>query len=354
MSDAFAAYQRVRDEVLRMKAASASDRGEWAPSDYWNEELSTIDYMSEASPLIVRKLRHHAFHITGLRPYDYREYADRQVHFERRLDALADLAGGRDLLVPESPALGGFGYAIDGRLYNVDTVKFFEVLVGMQRGGLLDAFRHGPRRLVCEIGGGWGGFAYQFRTLFPNVTWAIVDFPELFLFSATYLATVFPQARLRFWRDDETTLDRWDDADFIFIPNDRVEVVRQATPDLLVNLVSFQEMTTAQVEAYADLAASAGCPTVYSLNRDRSHYNPEIESVSHILSRHYDLREVRLLGSDYTKAIKKDSAVTLEEAARANRVGEDRYRHLVGTLRTTSATREPRGGEGRAPLPRAS
>ena len=159
---AYANYLRVRDEVVRMKAASPA-AGEAAPSRYWAEELETIDYMIDASPLIVRKLRHHAFHITGLRPYDYREYADRQVMFERRLEALAELAGGTDLLVPEAEALGGYGYSIDGRLYNVDTIKFFEVFVGLHRAGMLDAFRaQGERRLVWEIGGGWGGFAYQF------------------------------------------------------------------------------------------------------------------------------------------------------------------------------------------------
>ena len=154
--------------------------------------------MIEASPLIVRKLRHHAFHITGIRPYDYRSKGDtRRAHFEARLQALRELAGD-SLLVPESPALGGFGYDIGGRLFNVDTLKFFEVLIGMERGGVLAALRDRERPVVCEIGAGWGGFAYQFKTLFPRSTYVIVDFPELFLFSATYLATVFPDARLAF------------------------------------------------------------------------------------------------------------------------------------------------------------
>ena len=100
--------------------------------------------------------------------------------------------------MPESPALGGFGYDIDGRLFNVDTLKFYEVLIGMERGGVLAALRERERPVVCEIGAGWGGFAYQFKTLFPRSTYVIVDFPELFLFSATYLATVFPDARLAF------------------------------------------------------------------------------------------------------------------------------------------------------------
>jgi len=335
---AYENYLRARGEVIRMKAAGAGATGDAAPSRYWTEELSNIDYMIEASPLIIRKLRQHAFHITNLRPYEYRGFADRQEYFERRMQALAALGGGTDLLVPEAEALGGFGYSIGGHLYNVDTLKFFEVLVGMRRAGILDRFGPGvQRRLTWEIGGGWGGFAYQFKILFPHTTYVIVDFPELFLFSATYLSTMFPQATVRYWREDQRVLDDWQQADFIFIPADRADAIREGAPDLLVNLVSFQEMRSAQVEAYAALAAATACPSLYSLNRDRSRYNDELDSVSHILLRHYDLREVRLLGSDYTRAIKKDSALTIEEAAARTSPTPERYRHLVGSLRVPKA-----------------
>ena len=182
--------------------------------------------MIEASPLVVRKLRHHAFQITGIRPYDYREAGEKRAFFERRLRALVALAGGSTLLVEEHDALGGFGFTIDGRRYNVDTLKFFEVLVGMRRAGVLDAFgATDRRRTVLEIGAGWGGFAYQFKTLFPKTTYVIVDFPELFLFSATYLVTVFPEAKVRFWREGQRTFEESEDVDFVFVPVPHADAV---------------------------------------------------------------------------------------------------------------------------------
>src|SRR4029453_3528548 len=171
----FAAYQRARDAVLRMKSAAGSGPG--SASAYWTGELENIDYMVDATPLIVRKLRHHAYHITNTRPYDYREKGDRRRDFfTARLQALRAL-GGDGLLVPEAPTLGGFGFDVDGRLVNGDKLKFYEVLIAMQRGGVLDAVRGLERPLVCEIGGGWGGFAYQFKTLFPGSTDGVLDFP---------------------------------------------------------------------------------------------------------------------------------------------------------------------------------
>src|ERR687891_403960 len=93
---AYSNYLRVRDEVTRLKRSSVAE-GNAAPSRYWADELSNIDYLADASPLVIRKLRHHAFHVTGIRPYDYREHSERPLPdarnapksywFERRLRA---------------------------------------------------------------------------------------------------------------------------------------------------------------------------------------------------------------------------------------------------------------------------
>jgi hypothetical protein len=327
---AFGAYLDARHAVQLIKQACASS-DVTEPSDYWAEELDQIDYLADASPLIIRKLRHHAFHITGIRPYDYREKGHgRRQNFEARLQALRSLddAG---LLVPESPALGGFGYEIDGRLFNVDTLKFYEVLIGMHCGGVLAALREIDRPLVCEIGAGWGGFAYQFKTLFPRATYVIVDFPELFLFSATYLKSVFPDATLRFvGAEADPMLDGRPDADFVFVPNTLAHLVSSLPLDLTVNMVSFQEMTEAQVRAYVRIAADAQSPLLYSLNRERSPYNTELASVSRVLSEHYGLTEVSVLDSDYTTMMK--GRPKPGKAAERSELG---YRHLVGRLSTT-------------------
>jgi hypothetical protein len=332
---AYRAYVRVRERVLEMMdREDEGGDGVHRPSAYWIEELANFAYMLDASPLVIEQLRHHTFHLTGLRVYDYRSHRDKpKAMLEQKLRALIEV-GGADLLVPEARALGGFGFEIDGALYNVDTLKFFEVLIGLDRAALLTPFRAPePRRLVWEIGAGWGGFARQFKTLFPKTTYVVTDLPQTLLFSATYLMTCFPEARVVF--DGEGSGGGlpadWENADFVFVPHTRLDLVRPARLDLAINMVSFQEMTTAQVERYAAHAFEVGCPYFYSLNRDRSPYNPDLTNVREILSAHFWLHEVEVLPVSYTKML--DQPGKRLKRPKALAPADLDYRHVVGWRR---------------------
>jgi putative sugar O-methyltransferase len=325
----FRNYQVVRERVLDMRARVDADP-HYVPSAYWKEELANFEYMLDASPLIIDKLRHHSFHITGLKLHDYRSGQSRKrARFAAKLQAL--LGQGRpELFVPEAETLGGYGYDIDGHLVNLDTLKFFEVFLALDKGAVLDEFREGrERKLVWEVGAGWGGFPYQFKTLCPNTTYLISDFPELFLFSATYLMTLFPGARVRFWGEEpaDRIFANWRDYDFIFTPNTALADLSPDQLDLVVNMVSFQEMTSAQVTSYVARAHELGARFLYSLNRERSGMNDELDSVTRIVSEYFWPREVSLLKVPYQKM--------LDEAPSQND-----YKHLVGWKRIRTKQRE--------------
>ena len=321
-SAAYRNYERVRDRVLDMRAGVEAS-GEYRPSMYWREELSRLEYMLDASPFIVDRLREHTFHVTGLRVYDYR--SQRHRHREQLAEKLRELqrVAPPGLLVPEWRGLGGFGFEIEGELYNLDTLKFLEVLIALEKGAVLQEFRDSEdRRLVWEIGAGWGGFAYQFKTLCPNTTYLITDLPDLFIFSATYLTTAFPGARVCFWGEEpsDRIFARWRDYDFIFMPHTALDELTPDRLDLAVNMVSFQEMTQQQVTGYVARAHALDCRLLYSLNRDRRQYNPEIESVSAIVSRFYWPHEIPVLKIPYTKFVGESPS-------------EKDYKHVVGWRR---------------------
>lgn len=314
------AYQAIRPHILRMMEQDTA-----APSDYWREEAAGFDYMLDATPAIVRKLREHCHHLTGIRAYEYRaHHAHAAPAFARRLAALKMLdTSPRGLFVPESPLLGGFGHALPEGLVNIDTLKYYEALIALHRAGLFGS----EINCVVEIGAGWGGLAYVWKTLFPHATYVIVDLPATLLFSATYLAAQFPGARLYLHgRDDPASIMRHD---FAFLPHYAFPHAA-LKPNLAVNIASFQEMTSEQVRAYAEALAHLGCPSVYSLNRERSPHNAQLAFVSAELSRRYALREYRLLPTSYPHVARPPRLQALRRLLGANRTPD--YRHLTGEL----------------------
>jgi len=300
-------YLRVREAVLAMCALPNERIPAVArPSEYWAEELGRFVYMFDASPLIIAQLRHHSHHLTGIQAYGYRTGAGRKEvpKYLEKIKALRTLDK-HDLFVPEARDLGGFGHEIDGKLVNIDTLKFYECMIAMDRGGALDGLREGQERhVILEIGAGWGGLAYTFKTLLPDTCYILTDFPELFLFSATYLMTLFPDAKVAFVTGGANEIKgAWADYDFVFVPNTMQQDIRPERLDLTINTVSFQEMTSEQVRAYVALAAGLNCPILYSLNRARSLYATELSDVHEIIGEHYALKQVPMLTVPYTKML---------------------------------------------------
>jgi putative sugar O-methyltransferase len=360
-SEPFRYYLHVRDLVLEMleQAQSTADR----PSDYWAEELAGFTYLLDASPLIIQRLREHCYHISGLRSYEYRTHHAHQTGpFEAKLRALKEQDQDA-LFVPESPLLGGFGHTVDGVMVNVDTLKFHESLIAMNKAGLLDAFRRttGRRKVVIEIGAGWGGFAYQFKTLFPDTCYVIVDLPPTLLFSAVYLKALFPAARMLVYGEKpfDSLLEGYESYDFIFLPSYSFTEAPLKGADLAVNICSFQEMTTEQVTAYARKLAELNCPYLYSHNRNRSPHNSQLSTVSSIVGTFYETKEWKVLDIPYTNLVVPKATggsgfhpVKLARTVAMGLLGIRRpaairpvheYRHLVGTLKQPGIV----NGEGR-------
>ena len=319
----YAYYERARDLVLEML-----DEGtKYGYSDYLREEIAGFDYLFDASPLVVAKLRKHTHHITGVKSYEYRRHHAAQApRFAAKLQRLRDLDSG-GLFVPESPRLGGFGHRLDGDLVNIDTLKFYECLIALDRCQVLTELREVDRRVtVVEIGAGWGGLAYQFKTLFPNTTYVIVDLPPTLLFSIVYLKAVFPDSTAAIY--GETAPEAWftgpDAPDVVFVPAFAARDLQVPPPDLVVNVASFQEMTTEQVATHVNMLADAGCARVYSLNRDRSRHNTELSTVTELLATRYRVEAVDVLPESYNML---DAKVEKKKDPTVNA-----YRHTLARL----------------------
>jgi hypothetical protein len=340
----FDIYQDVRGRTLRMRELMGAERAVVDhPSPYWQARLTAASQLLDATPEVVAELRRHCHRVGPAHPADYepdstvaRGGLDRR-QFIKKLRALVEV-GGTELVVPESPALGGFGFEVDGALYNLDTLKGIEALIALERGAILGDFRcGGERRVVWEIGAGWGGLAYQFKTLFPNVTYIISDFPEVLLLSAVYLKAVFPRAHIRFYGDvpDRDLLRDWQEADFVLVPNARIDVIQPERLDLAVSVTSFEGMTDEQMATYSRRAFEAGCRYFYSLNRETRASTGESTGVRNAIARYYWPHEMPVLPVDFDQMLDEGPRVPLKKIGQwpMRKTGNPAYRHVNGWRR---------------------
>jgi putative sugar O-methyltransferase len=320
----------VRDEVLNMKARANTFETP-LPRGYSCDELSNIDDLLDASPSTIANLRQHSFTTRG-RGYDYGagdEGLRRQ--FAAKLAALREV-GRPELFVPEPGALGGTGFEIDGVLVNIDTLMFYEALIALDRAEVMSEIAV-AERVVVEIGGGWGGFAYQLKTLYPELTCVIVDLPELLLCSAVYLMSTVPNARVAFW-DGISHPQLAVGLDFLFVASAELRTLPLERVDLVVNIASFEEMTSDQVREYVDWAHEREAPYLYSLNRDRSPLNVELTSVRDVVRTRYWPMEIAVLPVAYDEMLPRsrpDKPRVGRDDPAAD--GANRYRHVVARRR---------------------
>ncbi len=318
---ALSVHRLVQSEVRRMTGGPLRD----------------LEDLADASPAVIATLRRHAHRVGGASPdaYESGDAAARYRH-ERKFAAL-ERAGGNGLLAYEPPRLGGFGFEIGSGLVNIDTLRFSEAMIALERAELLREIA--TEGVVVEIGGGWGGLAYQLKSRFPGVTYVIVDRPERFLLSAVYLLSMFPDARPVFWHGSATDSGQLEGADFVFVPEAEAASVPLERVDLVASVASFETLPAASIDRHLDWLSAAGTPSLYSLNRDRSADNPGLPSLRRLLERDYWLYEVWVLRWAHDQWVGENvpAAKPRPTAPEPVAYDPDRYHHLIGRRRLVSA-----------------
>jgi hypothetical protein len=269
-ANAYENYLQVRAWAGRIRAANGVAAVQLTATE--RQVIAALAHIWDAPPEIIANLRQWCEPISGVGVADYETTnSDHAARLKHDLYVLRRLVG-RELFVEEPPVLGGFGYVRRGERYNEETVKFFNVLVALQDAAILAECRHATqRRLVWEIGGGWGGFAYQFKTICPNVTYLITGIPELLIVSAVYLMAAFPGARCRFY-DGASGADvwrGWEAVDFVFAPEAALPDIGPPRLDLTLDVMALRNMGTDRVWSHVQRSFDAGSRYFYSLLPDR-------------------------------------------------------------------------------------
>jgi putative sugar O-methyltransferase len=261
---AWANYITVRDWASRMRDTGATV----ALSDREQQIVAALTPLWDADRHTIGTLRRWMSPTSGGSVSDYEPASDTlSLRLRRELDIVRKQVGA-DLFVQESSVLGGFGTRRNDRLFNQDTVTFFKTMAALKDGGVLTPFRAATsRRIVWEIGGGWGGFAYQFKTLCPNVTYVITGLPIMLLVSAVYLMSAFPEARVHFSGEHGSGIswERWEEFDFIFAPESALPSVSPPRLDLALDIAALGAMDATRVESHVQRTFECGAGYIYSM-----------------------------------------------------------------------------------------
>ncbi|HEU5258891.1 MAG TPA: hypothetical protein VFU28_23050 [Vicinamibacterales bacterium] len=276
-SSAHESYQRARAEIAAMTAHGPGDE---VLTSSERALLADLDELWRADAETVADLRRFGKAISGVRRSNYR--GERAEVVKQRLDRdrlkLVE-HGDPALWVNEPAVLGGFGLHSDGAFFNEDTLRFFRVACLLNDAALLCSFRgRTPRATLWEIGGGWGGFAHYFKTLFPDVTYLISAHPALLLLSATYLMTLFPDAQFRFFQpaNPAAFIHNWDTIDFAFAPDSTIDQLHPPNLGVMLDIGMLERMNADRISAHIQHAFDIDCRYLLSVCGDDETQNASI------------------------------------------------------------------------------
>jgi putative sugar O-methyltransferase len=127
-----------------------------------------------------------------------------------------------------------------------------------------DSFRHNfyarrmadladdiPHPIVCEVGGGFGGFAYHLlRRPGPAFKYLNYDLPVMCIVSAFYLLNSCRDRDLRLFGELNSLTEPVRDGDIAILPNFLLPSLADQSVDICFNTCSFAEMDATTVQEY--------------------------------------------------------------------------------------------------------
>ncbi len=161
---------------------------------------------------------------------------------------MALLDGKADLEDAAMPPIGNpYGYDVEGSIINWNS--FPNHARAYRCATLLEGVE---RPVVAEIGGGFGGFAYNLLKRSPGVTYVDFDLPENLIIASYYLSMAFPDRRILLYDSPDMVLDAklLREYDAVMMPNFMLPKLVDRAADMLINTISFSEMEYSTIEEY--------------------------------------------------------------------------------------------------------
>jgi hypothetical protein len=288
-------FSDIKDRIAATleEAAALDPASPFWVSRLWRETLVYLDFVRELSDAQLQFIRIHTSLITG---QPWFSWGHEPLRFAASDAARAELPMIQQYVrftdgLPErywadepapSAPLRMVGLPFRGRLISDDLVRYQRAVTNLFNAGLLRAAPGGRRRVLLEIGAGYGGLAQQLRRMIePDAVYVIVDLPEMLFWSAVFLRVNDPARRIylydprRFAPADLAAILA--SHDVVLLPHYLIERLPEFPAiDVAINTLSMQEMPARQVHAYCSFLTGHLEGWFYSENFARHLYNDEL------------------------------------------------------------------------------
>lgn len=177
------------------------------------------------------------------RERSWQEVARRMLFYKQLMAWRREVPGAaiEDL---DQPRVGNpWGYNLCGRLVIEPAFEYHALSKGICQ---LLSNRSSPT--VLEIGGGFGGLAYQMLRQIPGLRYIGVDLPENTVIQSWFLSHALPTCRVELCRAGSCEMSSA--AGAALLPNWELETLRNVEVDVVVNIRSFGEMSRPTLESY--------------------------------------------------------------------------------------------------------
>lgn len=116
-------------------------------------------------------------------------------------------------------------------------------------------------RVICDIGGGYGGLGVKLKRYYPSSTIVLFDLPEINALQIYYVSKCFPDAKILTYKElveqqgeintsSSLSMDLLKGYDFVILPGWCIEFVTPAVFDLVINTRSMMEMHSSIIGFY--------------------------------------------------------------------------------------------------------
>lgn len=145
-----------------------------------------------------------------------------------------------------APIVGNpYGYSVDGVFVRAcaDYQHYYAHAIS-------ELGNSSERRVVLELGGGFGGLGFYLMRDHPNLTYVDFDLPEAVALASYYLIRSLPNVPVRLYGEFDLTKERLSEPGVLLLPSFEILKVPKSSVGISFNSYSLAEMSPATIQVY--------------------------------------------------------------------------------------------------------